>query len=271
MTKQLRATMAAILVISSISLQAQTSTTTKKPVAKKPVAKKAPVESPVEREIRELREQMQSQQAQIDALKRENADKDARLAAAQQSAQGAEAAAAAASAKADSLSSSVSANADTVSTLNNSVTDLKATSVGMAQTISDTKKSFSDQLENPLTLRYKGVNITPVGFFAFESVWRQRSLNSDVNTPFNSTPYPGAAQAHPTELNFSGRQSRLGAIFEGNTGPYRMTGFFEADFLGAGITSNDNQSNSYVLRQRQIWGQFASNTGLKVTGGQMWS
>ena len=88
--------MAAMLVISSISLQAQTSTTTprKTTTTRKPATKKAPVETPIERQIRELREQMLSQQAQIDALKRENADKDARLAAAQQSAQGAEAAAA---------------------------------------------------------------------------------------------------------------------------------------------------------------------------------
>jgi hypothetical protein len=261
--------MAAILVISSISLQAQTSTA-KKP-ATRAATKKAPVETPVEREIRELREQMQSQQAQIDALKRENADKDARLAAAQQSAQGAEAAAATASAKADSLSSSVSANAETVSTLNATVTDLKTTNVGLAQTISDTKKSITDAMDNPLALRYKGVTITPVAFFAFESVDRTRSLNSDVNTPFNSTPFPGAAQAHTSELNFSGRQSRIGALFEGNTGPFKMTGYVEADFLGSGITSNDNQSNSYVLRQRQIWGQVATNSGLKVTGGQMWS
>src|ERR1700733_10412857 len=63
MTKQLRATMAAILVFSTISLQAQTSTaaTPKKTTTKKVVQKKAPVESSVEREIRELREQMQSQ------------------------------------------------------------------------------------------------------------------------------------------------------------------------------------------------------------------
>ena len=61
--------MAAILVISSISLPAQTSTA-KKPTTKKAATKKAPVETPIEREIRELREQMQSQQAQIDALKR---------------------------------------------------------------------------------------------------------------------------------------------------------------------------------------------------------
>jgi hypothetical protein len=257
-------------MISSISLQAQTSTT-KKPVAKKPAVKKAPVETAVERQIRELREQMQSQQAQIDALKRENADKDARLAAAQQSAQGAEAAAASASAKADSLSTSLSANTEAVSNLNSTVTDIKSTNIGLAQTLSDTKKSISDQLDNPLALRYKGVNITPVAFFAFETVYRQRSLNSDVNTPFNSTPFPGAGQAHTSELNFSGRQSRVGALFEGNTGPFKLSGYVEADFLSSGITSNDNQSNSYTLRQRQIWGQAATKGGFKVTGGQMWS
>ncbi len=78
--------MAAILVISSISLQAQTSTATQK-TGTATAHKKAPAESPVERQIRELREQMQSQQAQIDALKQQNADKDAKLAAAQQAAQ----------------------------------------------------------------------------------------------------------------------------------------------------------------------------------------
>jgi hypothetical protein len=272
MTKQLRATLAAILVLSTISLPAQTGTTPKKTTtAKKVVQKKAPVETEVERQIRELREQMQSQQSQIDALKRDNADKDARLAAAQQAAQGAEAAAASASAKADSLNSSLSANTDAVSTLNSTVTDLKTTNVGLAQTISDTKKSITDQLENPLALRYKGVTITPVAFFAFEGVYRQRSINSDINTPFNSTPFPGAAQAHTSELNFSGRQSRLGGLFEGNTGPFKLSGYFEADFLSAGVTSNDNQSNSYTLRQRQIWGQAATQSGFKVTGGQMWS
>ncbi len=259
--------MAAILVISSISLQAQTSTAAKKPA----VHKKAPAESPLERQIRELREQMQSQQAQIDALKQQNADKDAKLAAAQQSAQDAQAAAASASAKADSLSSGVSANSEAVSNLNSTVTDLKTTNVGLAQTISDTKKNITDQLESPLAIHYKGVAITPVGFFAAESVYRQRSLNSDVNTPFNSTPYPGAAQAHTSEYNWSGRQSRIGALFVGNPGPFKLSGYVEADFLSAGATSNDNQSNSYTLRQRQIWGQAALNSGFTVTGGQMWS
>jgi hypothetical protein len=273
MTKHLQATLAAILVINSVSVPAQTSTTTPKKTTttKKPAAKKAPVESPIEREIRELREQMQSQQSQIDALKRQNADQAAQLSAAQQSAQGAQAAAASASAKADSLSTSVSTNAESVASLNSTVTDIKSTNVGLAQTLSDAKKSISDQLDNPLSIRYKGVTITPVAFFAFETVYRSRSINSDINTPFNSTPYPGAAQAHTSELNFSGRQSRVGGLFEGNTGPFKLSGYVEADFLSAGATSNDNQSNSYTLRQRQIWGQAATNSGFKVTGGQMWS
>ena len=50
-----------------------------------------------------------------------------------------------------------------------------------------------------------------------------------------------------------------------------MTGYLESDFLGVGISSNNNQSNSYVLRQRQVWGQAALNNGWAFTGGQMWS
>jgi hypothetical protein len=263
--------MAAILVISSISLQAQTSTATKKTTSKAPVHKKAPVESPLARQIRELREQMLSQQAQIDALKQQNADKDAKLAAAQQSAQDAQASAASASAKADSLSAGISTNSEAVSSLNSTVTDLKTTNVGLAQTISDTKKQITDAIDSPLSIHYKGVEITPVGFFAGEAVYRQRALNADINTPFNATPYPGAAQAHTSEFNFSGRQSRLGALFQSNPGPFHFAGYVEADFLGAGASSNENQSNSYVLRQRQLFGQAGTNSGFTVTGGQMWS
>jgi hypothetical protein len=264
--------MAAILVISSISLQAQTSTTTpKRTASKKTVHRKAPVENATQRQIRELREQMLTQQAEIDALKQQNADKDARLAAVQQSAQGAETAAATASAKADSVTATATSNTEAVSNLNNSVTDLKSTTVGIQQNITETKKTITDAIESPLAIHYKGVSITPVAFFAAESVYRQRSLNSDVNTPFNSTPYPGAAQANTSEFNFSGRQSRLGALFQANPGPFHFAGYVETDFLSAGATSNDNQSNSYTLRQRQIWGQAATNSGFTVTGGQMWS
>ena len=74
-----------------------------------------------------------------------------------------------------------------------------------------------------------------------------------------------------SELNFSGRQSRLSVLVTGDAGSYKLSGYWEMDFLGTGTTSNNNQSNSYVMRQRQIWGQFATAGGFTVTGGQMWS
>jgi hypothetical protein len=51
----------------------------------------------------------------------------------------------------------------------------------------------------------------------------------------------------------------------------KVGGYVEADFLSAGITSNNNQSNSYSLRQRQAYGQAALDNGWTITGGQMWS
>jgi hypothetical protein len=270
MTKQLKAAVAMMLIVGSATFTAQTTTTTKKKTSK---THKAPakVESAVERQIRELREQMMAQQAQIDALKQMNADKDAKLAAASQDAQTANTAAAAATAQAQSVSSSVQANTDAVTSLNSTVSDLKASNSGLAQTISDTKKDLTDKIESPTTLHYKGVTLTPVAFFALESVYRSRATGSDINTPFNSTPFMNSGQAHVSEFNFSGRQSRLGLLASGNAGAFQLNGYIEADFLSAGVTSNSNQSNSYTLRQRQFFGQAATQSGLTVTGGQMWS
>ncbi len=69
----------------------------------------------------------------------------------------------------------VAANSEAVTTLNSTVTDLKNNATGVAQTISDTKKDIPDRMDSPMALRYKGVTITPVAFFAFETVYRSRS------------------------------------------------------------------------------------------------
>jgi hypothetical protein len=73
-----------------------------------------------------------------------------------------------------------------------------------------------------------------------------------------------------SEFFGSGRQSRISALIEGKLKDAKLTGYYEADFLSSGTTSNDNQSNSYTLRQRQVWGGVALH-GWSVTGGQMWS
>ena len=125
----------------------------------------------------------------------------------------------------------------------------------------------------PASISYKGITMTPIGFMAAETVWRQKALSADVNTPsFASTvPFDGASQAHVSEFNASGRQSRFGMLFEGKLSTVKIGGYYEMDFLSAGTTSNDNQSNSYTLRQRQFWGQAAFTNGITVTGGQQWS
>lgn len=124
--------------------------------------------------------------------------------------------------------------------------------------------------EAPTALHFKGINITPVGFMAAETVWRDKALSADVNTPFNSVPMPGASQSMISEFNAGGRQSRFGSLFEGKIDHAKIGGYYEADFLSGGTTSNSNQSNSYTLRQRQFWGQAALTSGWTFTAGQMW-
>ena len=302
MTKQMTAAMAAMLMVGTLPMQAQEplSTTTKtvkvapgetkttvitKGAAGKPgtqtgarrttrrrtVAKKVPLESETNRMLRELLEKQTAQQAEIDSLIQANAAKDAALAQAQANAQAAQTQAQSATQAAQTVNATVQQNADAVQALKTNVTDLQTTNAGLASTISANKVELTERIESPPALRYKGVTITPIGYVAFEGVWRQRSLNSDINTPFNTTPYPGSNEGHIGELNFSARQSRLAALLEGRASSFRLSGYVETDFLSAGVTSNNNESNSYTLRLRQAWGKAETQSGFAVTGGQTWS
>jgi hypothetical protein len=233
--------------------------------------KKKHKETDAEREVRELREQLKSQQDQIDALKAQMAGKDQSAAAAQQSAADAAAQAAAAKQEADAAAAAAAAASSKADAVSSSVTDLKTTTAGLTETVIGTQKKVEDEIDSPAAIHYKGITITPVAFAAAEGVYRQHSVNSDVNTPFNSVPFPSASEGHVDEINFSGRQSRLGAYFQAAPGTSKLSAYYEMDFLGTGTSSNNNQSNSYVLRQRQIWGRYENARGFSMEGGQMWS
>jgi hypothetical protein len=86
---------------------------------------------------------------------------------------------------------------------------------------------------------------------AAEAVYRQRAITNDVNTDFKGIPFSGASNAHVNDLNFSGRQSQINARVQGKLNDVKIGGYFEGDFLSAGVTSNNNQTNSYTFRQRQ--------------------
>ncbi|HVH71459.1 MAG TPA: hypothetical protein VNB49_10165 [Candidatus Dormibacteraeota bacterium] len=246
----------------------------KAPAPAKPKAGKKAEKSDtaIAAEIEELRQAIQSQQEQLQLLKEELAKRDRQIDEAREAAAAANARAAEARSKAVEAVNSSAEVKSTTATLNTTVSDLKASNEALKTTVASEQAEAKKAEEmGPSTIKYKGVNITPGGFVEAATVFRNRATSADINTPFNSIPYPGNSLSKVTENNFTARQSRLTLLGESNVGSAKLTGYFEMDFLGAGTTSNNRQSNSYVFRQRQIWGQVALENGLSVTGGQMWS
>ena len=260
---------AVVLAASLIPASAQTSATTPAPPKKHVAKKPAPPPPPkVEDQINELRREFQGQ---IDGLKNDLAAKDAALQKAQQAAADAQASAARAQAAADAQNQAVTQNAAAVSTLQGTVTDLKANSVSLATTVSDETAAIKKAVEHPEKLNYKGITLTPGGYAAAETVLRSRATGGDIATPFSALPFAAADAGHLTEFYASARQSRMSLMAEGKASNATLRGYWEADWLGTGVTSNNNQSNSYVLRERVLWGQMALNNGFAFTGGQLWS
>jgi len=257
------------MLTTQLPVSAQTTNSTTKSKSAKQVKPKK--ETPTETQLREMREALKAQQNEIDSLRSQLSSKSSDATAAQQTAADAQAQAAAAAASASQAQAAATAAATKADAASTSVTELQTTTTTLNDNVIANQRKVEEEINSPATLHYKGVNITPGGYAAFEGVWRQHSVNSDINTPFNSIPMPSANEGHVSELNFSARQSRLSVLVTGDAGAYKLTGYWEMDFLGTGTSSNNNQSNSYVMRQRQIWGQFATQGGFSITGGQMWS
>jgi hypothetical protein len=262
--------LAMALVGSVIAVQAQqgTTTATEKSPRKRAVAKKS--EPTVSAQLSEMKQAIDAQQQQIRQLTDLIQSRDQKIQRLEQRLDQSQAEATQAQAKADTAVAEATQQQQTVMALKSDVTDLKTSASSSAMTLQETQKRMGE-LESPLAIRFKGVTITPGGFLAAESVYRNRALGSDINTPFNSVNMPGAGQNQISEFFGSGRQSRISLLAEGKISTAKLSGYYEADFLSAGVTSNNNQSNSYTLRQRQVWGQAALDNGWSFTGGQMWS
>jgi hypothetical protein len=117
------------------------------------------------------------------------------------------------------------------------------------------------------------IKMTWGGFLAAESVYRQHNTVSDVGTPFTSIPYPFSPLYDEHEYRGSARASRLSLLVEGAIDPaQKVAGYYEMDFLGVGVTSNYNQSNSWAPRLRQAFFTYDnSDWGFHFLAGQAWS
>jgi len=169
------------------------------------------------------------QQQQIQQLQDQLHQKD-------QAVQQAQSAATDATSKADAAQAAATQQQQSVTELKNDLADMKTNNVNTATTMQEMQKTVKTATESPTAIHYKGVTLTPGGFIGAETVTRQRGIASSINTPFNSIPYPGNALAHINESDFTARQSRLSLLAEGKAGGAKLTGYWEGDFLGTGVT-----------------------------------
>lgn len=233
-----------------------------------PKPKKARAAAVTAAEVQELKEALASQKAALAQQQQQIQELRDALLHKDQAVQQVQATANDAAGKAAAAQAEASQQQQTVGALQTDVSDLKTNLLNTTMTIQEEQKNRS---ESPTSIHYKGITITPGGFLAAETVWRSRALGADINTPLNTLTMPGASQSSVSEFFGSGRQSRISMLAQGELANMKMSGYYEADFLSSGTTSNNNQSNSYPLRQRQAWAQVALSSGLTITGGQMWS
>jgi hypothetical protein len=271
---KLTAVLASIATLAPLA-PAQTSTVkTTKTAAPRHKAAHKTAQPSLATEVHQMREELQ---AQINELRTQLAAKDAQIAALQQSTQSAVAASSAqtqaAATQVQALDTTVQRNTAAVTGVQSSVSDLKVQTASVAanvQQVQKTTEKIQKSVDEPTAIHYKGVTITPGGFIAGESIWRQRAMNADIYTNFNATPYSNAGEAHTSEWVPTARGTRPSVLVSGKTPFGTLSGFLEIDFLAAGTTSNNLQSNSYTPRVRQAWVQ-AQFGHAKFTGGQMWS
>jgi len=271
-SNNLKAVASLVLATAVVAGYAQTSTGSASTTKRRTAAHKAAAKPSVESQIEELRNDLNSQRGQIDTLKQQLADRDAQLQQAQQAAAAAQAAAQQAQQAAQAQQTALNENQQSVSSLQGAVADLKTNNQSIVTTIQDQQAQVKKAIENPDVIHFKGITLSPTGsFIEAATAWRSAATGGGINTPFTGIPLEKSNAGQLSEFYGSGRQSRLALKAVGKLDNMTMTGYYEMDWLGTGVTSNNNQSNSYVMRQRQLWAQASLNNGWQFTGGQMWS
>ncbi|HEY1742007.1 MAG TPA: hypothetical protein VGG18_02495 [Granulicella sp.] len=268
-----RRVVAGLVLASCVVAQAQSGTeqASAKPARTKTAKAKAPTQEEILlgqlnekfQKLDELNNKLNDLEQKYEALQQRMAARDGELEQARKDA-------ADAKQKLEATQAVIGTDGSAVTTLQSDVANLKTESSSISSQVQASQVE-TKKLENPDTIHYKGIDLKPGGFLAAETVDRQRAIGGDVNTQFTGIPFAGSTAGELSEFNASGRQSRISLLAEGKIPSATLRGYFEADFLSAGTTSNNNQSNSYPLRLRQAWGQAELNSGWILTGGQMWS
>lgn len=115
------------------------------------------------------------------------------------------------------------------------------------------------------------VKLTLGGFI--EAAYIDRSVDEVADVGSKYAPIWANNDAYYlTDNRLTARQSRLSLLAQGpDTGNGHAEAYYEGDFLGAAVTANSTESNSYTPRIRQIFAQWVDNNGFTILGGQAWS
>ncbi len=216
-------------------------------------------------DVQALKDALAAQQQQMAVQQEEMQQLKQQLSQVQQQLQDAQA-------KAEFLKSSAGQHAEALTVLRADLSEVSTNATNTAVALEDQQRTVGE-MARPNQLRFRGITITPGGFIEAAGVFRNHNQNASVNSAsgvFN-IPIGGSANSFLSESRFDARQSRLTLTGEGNIGSTRLTGYYEVDFLGAAPTANENQSDSFNLRQRQLWASAEFKNGITFTGGQQWS
>ena len=171
-----------------------TSSPTDPAAASKSDSPAKPAESALEGELQELRDLIEAQskqiQAQSDELKQQQQQMQMLENQLNVSAP-APANAPAASASPVSASSSIAAQPAYASASPAPVTSSAAVTAAANNAAAQQGQGFDKNPPQNQSLSFKGITLTPGGYFAGETVFRNREVNSGINSDFKSVPLPG--------------------------------------------------------------------------------
>jgi hypothetical protein len=232
-------------------------------------------------QLKELKQQMEQQQAATQQLQEQLKQTQQQLQQTQQQLSQAQATANAANAKVATVETNTTMQVQKVQS------DLTDVRTALNTTDLEAKKAVKEvgELQHPNSIAYKGIRITPGGFLEETEYWRSHATLSDQATPFNGIPLGGFAggsatgntatqsayNPYLTEFGMTARDSRITLRADADAGTTKLTGYYEMDFFGTSPTANLSQTTSFTPRIRQGWGRAKFANGWTITGGQMWS
>ncbi len=243
--------------------------------AKKAVKKPAP--PPASAQMQKMQDQLNQQQQQINQLQGQLQQSNQMLQSTQTQLQSN---VAKANKDAAAAQQAASAAQQTANSLNSSVVELKACCTDLNKSVAVLQKDVKE-LMNPMAIRYKGVTMTPLGFFEGSAFWRQRAQGATSTTSYAGTPLYGTVATGLSEFRMTAQNSQIGFMFQGNAAKTKLTGFWQIDFngpynsstaaavSGAGTPGIVN-SNNFYPRLRHAWGRVETESGWKFTAGQTW-